>query len=222
MPRGHPPFLRLVGGRDFPDHADTGTAPCVNFSISRARPKPGVRLPLMSLDTYPIEIPSDSAASPREIERLERKSPNSMLSYLTHCQKTFKPKFDNVALAGTCPLGKSGEVQYRIAPLREAKGLSQEKLAEKIGKSVSYVSRLERGERRLHTDLMEEISGILDCQPCDLIEGPHLLMEYELKLLRKVRSMNRATRDLFIQTVLSLAPEAKPAGHRKSQRAQRR
>lgn len=71
-----------------------------------------------------------------------------------------------VAAPAPCPPAR---YPNRIGELREAKALSQERLAELASVAQSHLSRLERGERRLNMDLMRRLAAALDCAPADLI-----------------------------------------------------
>jgi transcriptional regulator with XRE-family HTH domain len=53
---------------------------------------------------------------------------------------------------------------------RENKGLSQHQLAKKLKKPQSYVSKYERGERRLDIIEFLDIVKVLESNPHDIIE----------------------------------------------------
>lgn len=57
-----------------------------------------------------------------------------------------------------------------LIALREDKGLSQHQLAKKIRKPQSYVSKYERGERRLDVIELLDILKVLEANPHDLID----------------------------------------------------
>jgi len=52
---------------------------------------------------------------------------------------------------------------------RKHKGLSQEKLAEKLGIHKGDISNLEKGKRRYNQDILEALADALECEPADLI-----------------------------------------------------
>ena len=56
-----------------------------------------------------------------------------------------------------------------IISIREDKGLSQHKLAKKLKKPQSFVSKYERGERRLDVIEFLDIVKILDADPHEII-----------------------------------------------------
>ena len=57
----------------------------------------------------------------------------------------------------------------RIKEFREARGLSQDKLAELAQTTRSQIVKLERGERRLTVDWMRRLAPVLNCLPADLM-----------------------------------------------------
>lgn len=59
----------------------------------------------------------------------------------------------------------------RVRELREARGLSQEKLAELAGLHRTYVSSLERGQRNVGLDNIHAIARALDVPPSELLKG---------------------------------------------------
>lgn len=52
---------------------------------------------------------------------------------------------------------------------RKHRGLSQEKLAERLGIYKGDVSNLETGKRRYNQDILEALADALQCDPADLI-----------------------------------------------------
>lgn len=61
------------------------------------------------------------------------------------------------------------DMANRIRELREGLGLSQERLAERVGTSGQQISRLENGERRLTQGWMRRVSAAIGCAPTDLL-----------------------------------------------------
>lgn len=57
-----------------------------------------------------------------------------------------------------------------LIALREDKGLSQHQLARKLKKPQSFVSKYERGERRLDVIEMLDILKVLEADPHDMID----------------------------------------------------
>lgn len=59
----------------------------------------------------------------------------------------------------------------RVRELRQAKGLSQEALADLAGIHRTYASDLERGGRNVGLDNIHAIAGALGVSPAELFEG---------------------------------------------------
>jgi transcriptional regulator with XRE-family HTH domain len=57
----------------------------------------------------------------------------------------------------------------RIREIREAAGLTQEQLAERVGTSGNHIWRLETGRSRLTQSWMTRLAEALACSPADLI-----------------------------------------------------
>lgn len=77
-------------------------------------------------------------------------------------------------------------VGARIKSLRESKGYTQDKLAEKIDRSRVYLSSVERGNENPTLDLLIRISIALDVDLADLLDYKHEINSKALKeALRK-------------------------------------
>ena len=61
----------------------------------------------------------------------------------------------------------------RIFALRTAKGLSQDKLAEKAGISVKHVGKIERGVANASIKCLADIAKALDMSARDILEVEH-------------------------------------------------
>ena len=59
----------------------------------------------------------------------------------------------------------------RIKEQRKKKGYTQEQLAEKLDVTVGYISQVERGATKISLDLLASVSGLLDCDPGELVSG---------------------------------------------------
>lgn len=59
-------------------------------------------------------------------------------------------------------------LRARLVKLREAKNLTQMDIAVQLGKPQSYVSKYERGERRLDVVELIAIAKVLDADPAQL------------------------------------------------------
>ncbi len=61
----------------------------------------------------------------------------------------------------------------RILSLRTARGLSQDKLAEKAGMSVKHLGKIERGTANASIKCLADIAKALDMQVRDILEVEH-------------------------------------------------
>jgi transcriptional regulator with XRE-family HTH domain len=57
-----------------------------------------------------------------------------------------------------------------LVEARQSKGLSQRDVAKKLKKIQSYVSKYERGERRLDVVEFLDVAKVLDADPHDIID----------------------------------------------------
>lgn len=90
-------------------------------------------------------------------------------AYLANLCKQF---FAYLAVAMFCPIGKLPDMSgNRIKIVRKERGLTLDDLAEKTGLSVSYVQRMENGERNLSMKNLNKIAGALEVAPAELIEA---------------------------------------------------
>lgn len=56
-----------------------------------------------------------------------------------------------------------------IRDWRQHRGLTQQKFAERVGVTKSYVSKIESGARRYDQPFLEAAAEVLRCEPADLI-----------------------------------------------------
>jgi transcriptional regulator with XRE-family HTH domain len=66
-------------------------------------------------------------------------------------------------------LMKDRKQRQFIREWREFRGLSQERLADRMGITRGYVSQVERGVRRYDQYFLEAAADALSCEPADLI-----------------------------------------------------
>jgi transcriptional regulator with XRE-family HTH domain len=62
-----------------------------------------------------------------------------------------------------------GQPRHFIKQWRKHRGLTQEQLAERIGIARSYLTKIERGDRRYDQPFLEHAADALRCEPADLI-----------------------------------------------------
>lgn len=63
-------------------------------------------------------------------------------------------------------------MKFRLRELRDAKGLTQEQMAERLEISTGLYNGLENGKRRMNADYIEAAAAIFGIRPSDLIENP--------------------------------------------------
>ncbi len=66
-------------------------------------------------------------------------------------------------------LGMSNSRPFYLKQWREHRGLSQQRLADRLNSSKGYISDLERGIRRYNQDMLEALADALNCDPADLL-----------------------------------------------------
>lgn len=66
----------------------------------------------------------------------------------------------------TVPMSKQ---RHFIREWRAYRGLSQDQLAERIGITRTYLSKIENGRRRYDQPFLEAAAEVLRCEPADLI-----------------------------------------------------
>lgn len=86
-------------------------------------------------------------------------------------------------------------MRNRIKEIRESKGITQEKLGERIGASQSKVNHMEKGNRRIKIDEMEKIAVALEStveevffgeSPSNILPFPQKQKEKYLKIIELV------------------------------------
>ncbi|WP_027163606.1 helix-turn-helix transcriptional regulator [Mesorhizobium sp. WSM1293] len=59
----------------------------------------------------------------------------------------------------------------QLISLRKAKGLTQEQVAEQLGRPQSFVAKYEGGERRLDVIEFLDVAAALDADPCEMLSS---------------------------------------------------
>lgn len=78
------------------------------------------------------------------------------------------------------------ETRFYLKQWRQKRGLTQEEIADAIDTSKGYISQLERGDRRYNQDILEQLAGVLEIEPADLLRAPDEAGEIEDPDLQKV------------------------------------
>lgn len=68
-----------------------------------------------------------------------------------------------------CDLSTMATQPHYIKEWRKFRGLTQDQLAERIGVTKSYVSKIESAKRRYDQPFLESAAEVLQCAPADLI-----------------------------------------------------
>lgn len=63
------------------------------------------------------------------------------------------------------------QIAENLRTIRKARGFTLELLSEQTGLSVSYISRLEAGTRRINLEILNSVSKALQCEIPDIIFG---------------------------------------------------
>lgn len=94
----------------------------------------------------------------------------------------------------------------RIREVRKLRGLSQEKLAEKVGVDPKQISRIEGGKSAPSLDTLEAIAKHLQVEMKDLFEFQHLVPEerVEDQALRLLGLMDDQTKLVAVRLLRTL------------------
>jgi transcriptional regulator with XRE-family HTH domain len=84
-------------------------------------------------------------------------------------------------------------IAQRLARLRKSRGITQEQLAEQLGVSQSNVSLYERGELRLHGDVIHKLTKILKVSADELLglTPPSAPRLKDTRFLRRLEIIDR-------------------------------
>jgi transcriptional regulator with XRE-family HTH domain len=95
----------------------------------------------------------------------------------------------------------------RIREVRKARGLSQEKLAEKVGVDPKQISRIEGGKSAPSFETLESIAIHLQVEMKDLLDFQHLVAEERIEdqVLRLLGMMDEKTKRLAVRILHTLA-----------------
>jgi transcriptional regulator with XRE-family HTH domain len=107
----------------------------------------------------------------------------------------------------------------RLVELRKARGLTQVEMAERLGTTQSFVSKYERGELRLHGELIIKLAAALDVTTDELLgfSGKEPSVQPAVKdrrLWRRLTAIDRLSkrdRAALVRTIDAFLSKAQPA-----------
>lgn len=104
-------------------------------------------------------------------------------------------------------------MENKLKEIREAKGLSQVKLAELVGTSQQQIGKLEKGERKLSPEWQIRLAKALDCRPVDLMpeefQASMTLTKREEALINNFRHLTPEQQDALCALGVSMAKPIK-------------
>jgi len=97
-------------------------------------------------------------------------------------------------------------VRNRIKAMREARALSLETLAERVGTTNQQISHLETGRRRLTVEWLQRLGKAMSCHPWLLVSDglPGSLEPMEIRLLEAFRGLADEQRKAFLTLATSM------------------
>lgn len=112
----------------------------------------------------------------------------------------------------SCSTGELPKVSNRIRAVREARAMSLEALAERVGATNQQISLLENGKRRLTVDWLQRLAAALKCHPWLLVsdDAPAPLQSLEIRLLEAFRTLELEHRKALVLLATSMTGRQKP------------
>jgi transcriptional regulator with XRE-family HTH domain len=101
------------------------------------------------------------------------------------------------------PIPKPQQPRHFIREWRKYRGLTQERLAERIGLTGGAISQLETGQTHYTQSTLEALAEALNCEPGDLLSRDPALEGQIVDLLRLIRQKDQA----MVTTVLRALPD---------------
>jgi transcriptional regulator with XRE-family HTH domain len=100
--------------------------------------------------------------------------------------------------------------RHYIKEWRRHRGLTQEQLAERIGITKSYVSKIEAGKKRYDQPFLEAAAEALRCEPADLIIRDPSDPDGIWDIWDQLKPTQRAQVVEIAKTLKRTGPKAKP------------
>ncbi len=87
----------------------------------------------------------------------------------------------------------------RIQQTRKSRGITQERLSEKVGVTVGYISQIERGFTKVNLDTLAQVATVLECDLAQFISGTQINSDTYLndELYDKIKSMSKPQKQLL-------------------------
>ena len=94
----------------------------------------------------------------------------------------------------------------RVREIRKLRGLSQERLAEKVGVDPKQISRIEGGKSAPSFETLESLAIHLQVEMKDLLDFQHLVAEESIEdqVLRLLGMMDEKTKRMTIRILLAM------------------
>ncbi len=94
----------------------------------------------------------------------------------------------------------------RLEQLRKERGITQVEMAAKLGISQPVISKYERGELRLHGELIVKVAQILHVSTDELLglQKAHQRSSVDPRILRRIKDIDRLSkrdRDALMRTI---------------------
>lgn len=99
------------------------------------------------------------------------------------------------------PHPKPAKPRHYVKEWRKHRGLSQEALAERIGKTHSAISQLERGKIDYTQGMLEALADALMCEPADLLMRDPSQEQMIWSLWETLNEVERKQTVRFIQAI---------------------
>lgn len=109
-----------------------------------------------------------------------------------------------------CRYGNYAWMKNRIRELRKARGMTQDELAAALGKTKSWISKLETGKAELTLYLMTVIAKEFQCHVSDLLEETPPIKKDERNLLENYRALHEPEKqEMFLHMLEAAARDGK-------------
>lgn len=94
------------------------------------------------------------------------------------------------------------EIRNRIRELRKKKNMTQQELAKLVNMDYTHIGRIEKGERTLDVEKLEDFAKALGCEPYEILpkEWQPLQLSDEEKEILKLFRKKTDTQDTSLQT----------------------